>query len=256
MTPRSIRWRGSAPRSCPVELPPPLCRFYRSDRGRIIGAEGYFLVGHLVDDMTLPIDDAVRPPHRLGQRRLGARLPAGAQRARRGKAGICSSARRCRCTADVARAPGPPPFHWAREVDQTTTPAHFTRFVNALDLCALSLPERAHRDGVAIVFCKSSAAVTRRRLRCALDRRIKRPLTGTSAARRVLRRHEPQGFGLKKARPVIRMRFGAKPPSPPPSGGEGGPAQREGEVGRRRKNRRSPPPSPCPLPRPAGERIK
>src|SRR6516164_11783892 len=29
--------------------------------GRIIGAEGYFLVGDLVDDPTLPIDDAVRP---------------------------------------------------------------------------------------------------------------------------------------------------------------------------------------------------
>src|SRR5262252_5715269 len=29
--------------------------------GRIIGAEGYFLLGHLVDDVSLPIDDAVRP---------------------------------------------------------------------------------------------------------------------------------------------------------------------------------------------------
>ena len=29
--------------------------------GRIIGAEGYQLVGHLVDDLSLPIDDAVRP---------------------------------------------------------------------------------------------------------------------------------------------------------------------------------------------------
>src|ERR1700730_17532849 len=35
--------------------------------GPIIGAEGYFLVGDLVDDMTLPIDEAVRP--RIGSGR-------------------------------------------------------------------------------------------------------------------------------------------------------------------------------------------
>src|SRR5712664_3075447 len=43
-----------------VELPRRFTDF-TSLTGRIIGAEGYFLVGDLVDDMTLPIDDAVRP---------------------------------------------------------------------------------------------------------------------------------------------------------------------------------------------------
>src|SRR5260370_5683155 len=43
-----------------VELPRRFADF-TDLTGRIIRAEGDFLVGHLVDDMTLPIDDAVRP---------------------------------------------------------------------------------------------------------------------------------------------------------------------------------------------------
>src|SRR5579862_5047183 len=34
---------------------------YTELTGRIIGAESYFLLSHLIDDQTLPIDDAVRP---------------------------------------------------------------------------------------------------------------------------------------------------------------------------------------------------
>ena len=34
---------------------------YTQLTGRIIGAEAYFLVGDLIDDMNLPIDEAVRP---------------------------------------------------------------------------------------------------------------------------------------------------------------------------------------------------
>src|SRR5215468_4814312 len=39
------------------------CRFGDSTdlTGKIIGAEGYFLIGELIDDMNLPIDEAVRP---------------------------------------------------------------------------------------------------------------------------------------------------------------------------------------------------
>src|SRR5260370_9572291 len=45
---------------------------FTSLTGRIIGGEGYFLVGDLVDDMTMPSDDAVRP--RIGSGRgLSAR---------------------------------------------------------------------------------------------------------------------------------------------------------------------------------------
>jgi len=43
--------------------------------GRIIGAEGYFLVGDLVDDMSLPIDDAVRP--RIGSELFRREITSG-----------------------------------------------------------------------------------------------------------------------------------------------------------------------------------
>ena len=51
------------------------------------------------------------------------------------------------------------------EVDQATTPAHFTRFVNFLDLCALALPNGFTGDGAADCRCRSSAAATTRRRR-------------------------------------------------------------------------------------------
>src|SRR5262249_17364264 len=45
---------------------------YAAATGRIIGAEGYRFVGHLVDDDTLPVDPHVRPRIQLG-RGLSAR---------------------------------------------------------------------------------------------------------------------------------------------------------------------------------------
>ena len=36
------------------------------------------------------------------------------------------------------------------EVDQTSAPAHYTRFGNFLDLCAFSLPNGFARDGLPI----------------------------------------------------------------------------------------------------------
>ena len=61
-----------------VELPRRFADF-TDLTGRIIGAEGYFLVGDLVDDMSLADRRCGAAAHRLRQRRLGARLPAGAQ---------------------------------------------------------------------------------------------------------------------------------------------------------------------------------
>ena len=61
---------------------------YTQLTGRIIGAEAYFLVGDLIDDMNLPIDEAVRPRIAAG-RGISARDYLGAlARARRGEAGI------------------------------------------------------------------------------------------------------------------------------------------------------------------------
>src|SRR6202011_4644639 len=67
------------------------CRFgdYTELTGRIIGAEGYFLIGDLIDDMSLTIDEAVRP-------RIAA--------SRGSEAGIRCGNSRCRCPADPDHA--------------------------------------------------------------------------------------------------------------------------------------------------------
>ncbi len=105
--------------------------------GRIIGAEGYFLVGDLVDDMSLPIDDAVRPRIRIGKG-ISARDYLAALRERDELKRKFATA-----LADVDGLLTPTTRTAAiplDAVDQNTTPAHFTRFVNLLELCALAVP--------------------------------------------------------------------------------------------------------------------
>jgi aspartyl-tRNA(Asn)/glutamyl-tRNA(Gln) amidotransferase subunit A len=105
--------------------------------GRIIGAEGYRFVGHLVDDMSLPVDPHVRPRIQLG-RGMSARdyLLALAQ---------CQEHRRAFATAlaDVDALLTPTTQTAAipiAKVDQSGTAAVFTRAGNYLGLCALALP--------------------------------------------------------------------------------------------------------------------
>ena len=68
------------------------------------------------------------------------------------------------------------------EVDQTSAPAHYTRFGNFLDLCALSLPNGFARDGLPIslqIVCRSYEEATALRIgwayQDATDWHIRRP---------------------------------------------------------------------------------
>src|SRR5712691_6722499 len=110
---------------------------YAAATGRIIGSEGYRFVGHLVDDASLPTDPHVRPRIQLG-RGVSARdyllALAECQEHRRGYAAA---------TADVDAVLTPTTLTPAipiDQVDQTTTPAHFTRPGNYLGLCAAAVP--------------------------------------------------------------------------------------------------------------------
>jgi aspartyl-tRNA(Asn)/glutamyl-tRNA(Gln) amidotransferase subunit A len=110
---------------------------YAAATGRIIGSEGYRFVGHLVDDTSLPIDPHVRPRIQLG-RGVSARdyLLALAE---------CQEHRRAyaAATADVDAVLTPTtqtPAIPIDRIDQTTTPAHFTRAGNYLGLCAVAVP--------------------------------------------------------------------------------------------------------------------
>jgi aspartyl-tRNA(Asn)/glutamyl-tRNA(Gln) amidotransferase subunit A len=129
-----------------VALP---CRFADATdmTGRIIGSEAYQLVGELVDNPGLPIDDAVRPRIQLG-RGISARdyLAALAERdalKRRFMGALDGIDALLTPTTQTAAIP-------VQSVDQTTTPAHFTRLVNLLELCALSVPDGFTRTGLPL----------------------------------------------------------------------------------------------------------
>lgn len=129
-----------------VALP---CRFADATVmvGRIIGSEAYQLVGDLVDNPGQPLDEAVRPRIQLG-RGISARdyLAALAERD--------ALKRRFLGALDGVDALLTPTTQTAAirvdAVDQTTTPAHFTRLVNLLELCALSVPDGFTRTGLPL----------------------------------------------------------------------------------------------------------
>jgi aspartyl-tRNA(Asn)/glutamyl-tRNA(Gln) amidotransferase subunit A len=132
--------------------------------GRIIGAEGYFLLGDLVDDMSLPIDDAVRP--RIGSGRgIAARdyLRALSERERAKREFAAAFEGIDALLTPTTMTPALP----LDEVDQTSTPAHFTRFVNALDLCALALPNGFTAEGLPLslqIICRGYDEATALRI--------------------------------------------------------------------------------------------
>jgi aspartyl-tRNA(Asn)/glutamyl-tRNA(Gln) amidotransferase subunit A len=146
-----------------VELPRRFADF-TDLTGRIIGAEGYFLVGHLVDDMSLPIDDAVRPRIASGRgvsardylRALGERDTAKREFA----AALADVDALLTPTTQTAAIP-------VDQVDQTSTPAHFTRSVNALELCALALPNGFTATGLPLslqIVCRGYDEATALRI--------------------------------------------------------------------------------------------
>ena len=137
---------------------------YTSLTARIIGAEGYSLIGDLIEDMSLPIDEAVRPRIAVG-RGISARdyLAALADREeakRQFTAALADVDALLTPTTQTAAVP-------LDAVDQTTTPAHFTRFVNFLDLCALALPNGFTATGLPIslqIVCRGYDEATALRI--------------------------------------------------------------------------------------------
>jgi aspartyl-tRNA(Asn)/glutamyl-tRNA(Gln) amidotransferase subunit A len=137
-----------------VALP---CRFADATdmTGRIIGSEAYQLIGDLIDNAALPIDDAVRPRIQLG-RGISARdyLSALAERD--------ALKRRFLAAVDGIDALLTPTTQTAAlrvaVIDQTTTPAHFTRLVNLLELCALAVPNGFTATGLPLslqIVCRA-----------------------------------------------------------------------------------------------------
>jgi aspartyl-tRNA(Asn)/glutamyl-tRNA(Gln) amidotransferase subunit A len=146
-----------------VRLPCPLTE-YTALTGTIIGAESYALVGDLVDDASLPIDPAVRPRIASG-RQISSRDYLWALRDRD------RVEREFLAALDGVDALLTPTTLTAAipldAVDQGTTPAHFTRFVNLLQLCALAVPNGFTAGGLPIslqIVCRGYDEATALRI--------------------------------------------------------------------------------------------
>ena len=113
--------------------------------GRIIGAEGYHFVGDLVDDMDLPIDEAVRPRIWIGKD-MTAKTYLGTLKKREfvKREYDLSLAGYDALLTPTTATPAPA----VDSIDQSQTPALFTRMVNLLDRCALALPNGFTASGL------------------------------------------------------------------------------------------------------------
>jgi len=113
--------------------------------GKIISAECYPHLAELVDDDTLPLDEAVRMRVRAGasiSSRQYRDILAERERAKR------EFAARIEGVDAVLTPSAMTPAIPVASVDQSTTPALSTRWVNFLDLCALSLPNGMTHDSL------------------------------------------------------------------------------------------------------------
>jgi aspartyl-tRNA(Asn)/glutamyl-tRNA(Gln) amidotransferase subunit A len=118
---------------------------YAAATGRIIAAEGYRFVGHLVDDMSLPVDPHIRPRIQPG-RTITARdylltLAEREERRREFATALADTDALLTPTAQTAAIP-------IDQVDQSGTAAYFTRAGNYLGLCGLAVPNGFTRDGL------------------------------------------------------------------------------------------------------------
>ena len=137
--------------------------------GRIISAECYPRLAELVDNAALPLDEAVR-----------VRVRAGASVSPQDYRDVLAERERAKQEfalrikgIDAVRTPGTmtPPIVVA-DVDQSTTPALSTRWVNFLDLCALALPNgmTSHALPTSLqVVCRGGAEAMALRIGWALE---------------------------------------------------------------------------------------
>lgn len=132
--------------------------------GRIMAAEAYALLGDIVDNAELSVDEAIRPRIRAGAA-ITSRdyLTTLSERERlkgefvRAMSGVDA------ILLPVAMTP-PIPLD---EVDQGTTPVLLTRWVNFLDLCGLAVPNGFTADGLPTslqIVCRSFDEATALRI--------------------------------------------------------------------------------------------
>jgi aspartyl-tRNA(Asn)/glutamyl-tRNA(Gln) amidotransferase subunit A len=122
---------------------------YGSASGRVMAAEAYALLSSIVDNNALPVDEDVRPRICAGAT-ISAReyLEALVERERLKREFAAATQHIDALLAPVTITPAIP----LADVDQKTTPAFFTRWVNFLDLCGLALPNGADESGLPLAM--------------------------------------------------------------------------------------------------------
>ena len=152
---------------------------YAAATGRIIGSEGYRFVGHLVDDASLPTDPHVRPRIQLG-RGVAARdyILALAQQREHQQQFARATGEIDGLLTPTTQTPAIP----VDQVDQSGTPAHFTRAGNYLGLCGVALPNGFTAAGLPTslqVLCHGGHEATALRIAWAYEQatawRARRP---------------------------------------------------------------------------------
>ena len=105
--------------------------------GHIIGIEGYSWGGAFVDDPSQPIDPDIRPRIQLGRNRSAVDYLKRLREQQTFKRAVEARTQHLDAILSPAVAfPAPA----VAAIDQTQTPATFTRFVNYLEWCALVVP--------------------------------------------------------------------------------------------------------------------
>ncbi|HEX6142119.1 MAG TPA: amidase [Geminicoccaceae bacterium] len=110
---------------------------YKERAGVIMAAEAYFHHGRLFEDPDAPVDEDVRP-RILAGRSLTAQAYIDALQGRRAdQAAFLDATEGCAALLTPTVAGAAPPVD---AIDQTSTPARFTRAGNYLGLCGASVP--------------------------------------------------------------------------------------------------------------------
>jgi aspartyl-tRNA(Asn)/glutamyl-tRNA(Gln) amidotransferase subunit A len=105
--------------------------------GRIISPEAYAFLHDLVDNPDIPLDEDVRPRVTVGKKTAAHEYVEALQLREQLKRKFAQTMTGIDALlTPTTTSPALP----LEEVDQSGTPAHFTRFGNFLDLCGLALP--------------------------------------------------------------------------------------------------------------------
>jgi aspartyl-tRNA(Asn)/glutamyl-tRNA(Gln) amidotransferase subunit A len=125
--------------------------------GRIMSAEAYAALSHLVDDNAQELDQDVRPRVRAGAAISSKDYLAALAERERTKVSFNAAIE----DVDALLTPtAVTPAIPVAAIDQNTTPAMFTRWVNFLDLCAVAVPNGLSGDGLPTslqIVCRSYA---------------------------------------------------------------------------------------------------